>query len=249
LIDSDEVVGLDKTRERSVTTRQIKNVLAGLVSGPILAGLILLIPLGVLTGLTAALDPSLAIDEFAPEEELIIPFILIAVLISVANARLAWVMSRDIEAGRLFKVTTERYIGDPSGEMHVHGHRGRQLALDFIQFLVGHNGESVALGEPVAEDYGWKSWIRKKEFSPLWIVVAHIAQPRDDNPAEEYIVAVTLEPPLLPWRRLVYKPDFSLRNEVERQLIEFLRVGGLSFAADLEQWVDPEPKMNPGPMF
>jgi hypothetical protein len=232
-----------------VTTRQIKNILAALASGPVLAALTLLIPLGVLTGLTAAINPSLAIDEAAPEEELVIPFILIAALISAANVRLAWIMSGHTKTGRLVKVTTARYIHDPSGEQHSHGHRGRQLALDFIRFSAAQSGDAVAFGAPEMEDFGWKFWIRRKDFSPLWMVVAHVAEPSIDNPVEEYIAAVTLEPPFLPWRRLSYKPDFSLRNEVERQFLEFLRVNSLSFSTDIDRWVDPEPKISPGPMF
>jgi hypothetical protein len=232
-----------------VTKRRIGSVLVGLASGPLLAALILLIPLGVLTGLTAALNPSLAIDEFAPEEELVIPFILIAALISAANARLAWIMSPRPQTDRLINVTTERYIDDPSGQRHAHGHRGRQFALDLIQFLGAQNRDSVAFGAPETEDFGWKFWIRRKDFSPLWLVVAHVAERKNDKPVDEYILAATLEPPLLPWRRLAYKPDFSLRDEIEGELLEFLRVNGLSFTADVGQWVDPEPKMSPGPMF
>jgi hypothetical protein len=240
---------LDETKERSVTTRQIMNILTGLASGPVLAALMLLIPLGVLTGLTAAINPSLAIDEFAPEEELVIPFILIAALISAANARLAWVMSGDPKTGRIVKVTTARYIDDPSGERHSHRHRGRQFALDFIQFSAARSGDAVAFGAPETEDFGWKFWIRRKDFSPLWMVVAHVAEPSNNNPAEGYIAAVTLDPPFLPWRRLAYKPDFFLRDEVERQFLEFLRVKSLSFSIEIDPWVDPEPKINPGPMF
>jgi hypothetical protein len=232
-----------------VTTIQIRSVLAGVLSGPLLSALLLLVPLGVLTGLNVALDPSLAIDEFAPEEELFIPFIFIAIFISAANGRFAWVMSGDTVPARIFEVTSGRYLDDPSGSLHPHGHRGRQLLLDFIAFLANPPELSVTVDEPVAEDYGWKFSIRRDGFSPIWIVVAHAGQATEGELIEKYTVAVTLLPPFAPWRRLTFKPDFVLREKVERQLIAFLRARNLSFDVDLGEWVDPGPGIAPGPMF
>lgn len=226
-----------------------RSVLMGLLSGPILAGLILLIPLGVLTGLNVALDPSLAIDEFAPEEELILPFILFAGIISAANARLAWVMADEAETGQIFKLKTERYLDDPSGDLHAHGHRGRRLAIEFKEFLMAREGADLVCGDPVEEDYGWKFPVGRKDFSSLWILIAQVRNPEDDLPHDEYDITVSLEPPLLPWNRLTFKPDFSLRRQMESQLADFLRGNDLQFLLDPEKWVDPEPGKNPGPMF
>lgn len=227
----------------------IWNILLGLLSGPVIAGLVLLLPLGVLTGVSAVLDPSLAIDEFEPEKELLLPFILIAMLITAANVRLAVVMSRDRKAGRLFEVATDRYAGDPSGAENVHGHPGKRFALDFIQYLTTSEGPSVSIGDPIGEDYGWGFWIEEKGFSPLWAAFAHEGRSSAENGSENYILAITLEPPLMPWRRLFYKPDFALRDEIERRLIEFLYSRGMSFSTVAEDWVDPEPKTQPAPRF
>jgi len=232
-----------------VTSKQIKDVLLALASGPLLAGLLLLVPLGVLTGLNVALDPSLAIDEFAPEEELVIPFLLLAGLISAANARLSWVMSRGSQSGRIFKVTTARYHDDPCGSLHEHGHRGVQLALDFQDFVTRQKDEPLTFGMPVAEDYGWKFSIERKNFSALWTLIAQVGQEEDDEAFDEYIVTVAFEPPLLPWGRLAYNPDFLLREELERYFIAFLRARELRFEIDFEPWMDPEPGVNAGPMF
>ncbi|GLI92731.1 hypothetical protein [Methylocystis echinoides] len=229
--------------------RLISNVVLGLLSGPVLAGLVLLVPLAVLTGLSAVLDPSLAMYEFVPEEALLLPFLLIAVLISVANARLAVVMSHDRKAGRLFEVTTDRYADDPSGKENIHGHPGKQFAVDLIEYLATREGPRISLGDPVGEDYGWGFWIEEKGFSPLWVAIAHAGRPDADERAEDYILAITLEPPLLPWRRLAYKPDFALRDEIERQLIEFLHTRRMPFVTEAEDWVDPEPKTQPAPRF
>jgi hypothetical protein len=230
-------------------TRLLWTLVVALLSGPALAALILLLPFGVLTGISAALDPSLAIYEFTPEKALLVPFVLLAALISAANVRLALIMSRDRNAGRLFEATTDRYVGDPSGAQNIHGHPGRQFALDFTEFLRARDGERLKLGDPVGEDYGWGFWIGEKGFSPLWVAIAHAGRPLPDERAEDYILAVTLEPPLLPWRRLVYTPDFALRDEVERRLIDFLHSRGVSFVTESEDWVDPEPKTHPAPKF
>jgi hypothetical protein len=233
-----------------MTRRQlIWNVLLALLSGPVIAALVLLLPLGVLTGVSAVLDPSLAMYEFTPEEDLLLPFILITMLISAANVRLALVMSHDSRGGRLFEVTTDRYTNDPSGGENIHGHPGKQFALDFIQFLTTSEGPGVTIGDPVGEDYGWGFWIEEKGFSPLWAAFAHEGRSTVDECADSYILAITLEPPIMPWRRLVYKPDFALRDETERRLIEFLYSRGMTFTSEAGDWVDPEPRSQPEPRF
>ncbi len=233
-----------------MTRRQLSwNLVVGLASGPIVAGLLLLIPLGVLTGVSVALNPSLAIDQFQPEEELIIPFLLLAGLISAANIRLAIVTSRDEKAGRVFELSTDRYAWDTSGEQNVYGHRGKQLADDLIRYLLEREGDAIDVGEVAGEDYGWGFWIGEKGFSPLWIAIAHAGRSNQDENKDDYIIAVTLEPPLTPWRRLTYKPDFALRDRMENRVVEFLASRGLSYAIEAEDWVDPEPKSQPATRF
>ncbi|WP_424362049.1 hypothetical protein [Methylocystis parvus] len=227
----------------------IWNILLGVISGPTLAALILLVPFGVLTGVSAALDPSLAMYEFTPEQELLVPFILIAGLISAANVRLAVVMSRDKRAGRIFEIATDAYAGDPSGEENMHGHPGKQLAEEFARYLGEREGDALQIGDAEGEDYGWGFWIGEKGFSPLWVAVAHFGPSEQDETKDDYVLAVTLEPPVTPWRRLVYKPDFALRDRVEDHLAEFLAWSGLRYATEAEDWVDPEPKTHPAARF
>lgn len=228
--------------------KQTTSVLLGLLSGPVLAALFLLIPLGVLTGLAAVVNPSLALDEFVPEEELVIPFVLIAGLISTANTRLALLMARDVPGERIFEVTTARYKGDPSAEGHMHHHPGRRFAQDLIGFLNENVAMKATCGTPTPEDYGWKFSIQREGFSPLWLAVAHLGNP-DESSSEKYVLAATLEPPLFPWTRLAYKPDFALREQVEQRVAEFLRSNALSFETTREQWVDPEPTIDTSPRF
>lgn len=227
----------------------IWNILLGAISGPILAAVILLVPLGVLTGVSAALDPSLAMYEFTAEEELLLPFILIAGLISAANVRLAVVMSRDKRAGRIFEIATDAYASDPSGDENMHGHRGKQLAEEFARYLGEREGAALQIGEASDEDYGWGFWIGETGFSPLWVAVAHSGPSESDETKDDFALAVTLEPPVAPWRRLVYKPDFALRDRVEDHLAEFLARRGLGYATEAEDWVDPEPKTQPAARF
>jgi hypothetical protein len=230
-------------------TRLIWNIFLAFLSGPILAALVLLIPFGMLTGMDVALDLSLAMNEFEPEEDLLVPFVLLAGLISAANIRLAVLMSRDRRAGRVFEATTDRYADDPSGEQNVHGHPGRQFAEEFRAFLAARFGARLTLGEPLGEDYGWGFWIGEEDFSPLWVAVAHSGRPRPGERDEDYILAVTLEPPIMPWRRLTYNPDFRLRDDVERSLFDFLNEKGVRFVTEAEDFVDPEPTTHPPPRF
>lgn len=227
----------------------IWNVLFALASGPLLAALLMLVPLAVLTGVSAALDPSLAMYEFIAEEELVIPFVALAALISAANVRLALVMSKDTHTGRIYEVTTDRYLDDPSGAENIHGHHGKRLAEDFIHFLRDREGDAINIGAPEGEDYGWGFWIGEKGFSPLWVAIAHGGESEHMENKEVYICAVTLEPPLMPWRRLTYTPDIALRDRIETHLGDFLTLNRLRFATEVEDWVDPEPKIRPAARF
>lgn len=229
----------------------IWNILVGLVSGPILSALVFLIPLGVLIGISTALDPSLAIGEYeyAPEEDLFLPWLILAALISAANVRLAIIMSKDRNIGRIFEVVTDRYLDDPSGAENIHGHRGKRFAEEFIRYLGEREGDEVAAGDPVGEDYGWGFWIGEKGYSPLWVAIAHAGPAEGNEKMEEYVLAVTLEPPVLPWRRLRYTPDFALRDRIERHLEDFLKSNKLAYTREAEDWVDPEPKTQPAARF
>lgn len=228
---------------------KFRDLLLALLSGFVLAAIVLLIPLGILTGLSVVLDPSLAMFEFVPEEELLIPFLLLALLISAANVRLVVVMARDRKAGRVLRVTTDRYADDPSGADNIHGHPGRAFAEELKAFLRARESRRVSLGPSTGEDYGWGFWIGEDDYSPLWLAIAHGGRPDEDARAEEYVIAVTLEPPLMPWRRLAYRPDFDLRDEIERQVKEFLANNHIAFKVEVEDWVDPEPKPQTAPRF
>lgn len=225
------------------------SIVIALLSGPVLSALLLLIPLGMLTGLSVVLDPSLAMFEFVPEEELLLPFLLLAVLISAANVRLATVMARDRKYDRIFKLTTSLYFDDASGADNIHGHPGRDFARDFSHFFASHERATVTLSEPIGEDYGWGFWAERSGFSPLWVAFAHSGRKKDGERADDYMVAVTMEPPLLPWRRLTYKPDFHLRHKIEVRLKEFFASRNIAYVQQAEAWVDPEEKSHPEPRF
>ncbi|PPD43561.1 MAG: hypothetical protein CTY15_09310 [Methylocystis sp.] len=221
----------------------IWDVLVGLLSGPLLSGLILLMPLAVLTGVAVVLDPSLAMYEFIPEEELLVPWAMLAILISVANVRLTLLLSKDHNPGRVFELATGRYLDDSSGELNPHGHPGKRFTEDFISYLAETEGGVAEIGEPLPEDYGWGFWVGEKDFSPLWVAFAHAGRTGDDETkTDEFLAAVTLEPPVLPWSRLTYRPDFALRDRIESRLAEFLTKNRMNFLTEIEEWVDPEPK-------
>jgi hypothetical protein len=224
-------------------------ILLGLISGPILSALLLAIPLGVLTGVSVALDPSLAMYEFTPVEELLAPFVLLAAFISVANVRHAINMSHDKNAARIFEISTDRYSEDDSGAENIHGHSGKLLAAEFIRFLATREDGAVEIGEATGEDYGWGFWIGEKGFSPMWVAIAHSGPSEIDESKDDYVLAVTLEPPVTPWRRLAYKPDFALRDRIERHLVDFLASHDIPYTTEAEDWVDPEPKIKPAARF
>ncbi len=229
------------------------DIVLGLVSGPIVAALLLLIPLGALTGLTVALDPNLDIYEFAPEEELLVPWAILAAMISIANIHVALVNAAVSRPSQIFTIRTEKYRATSTGgetpterpqerEMFsVHAgmdtgwRHGRHLVDDMVAFISARKPEDVEISAPEAEDYGWSFTIGTKSLYPLQVAISFVDVVDHVREIEEYELSVDFDPPLLPWKRFSYRPDVDLRDRVEAHITEFLTSQGVSFTAEPEE--------------
>jgi len=229
------------------------DLVLGLVSGPLVAALLLLIPLGALTGLTVALDPNLDLYEFAPEEELLVPWAMIAVMISIANIHVALVNAAVSRPSQIFTIRTEKYrTTDADGEttaeppqereiFSVHAgmdtgwRHGRHLVDDMVAFIDARKPEDVEISAPEAEDYGWSFTIGTRNLSPLQVAISFVDVVDHVRDIEEYELSVDFDPPLLPWKRFSYQPDVALRDRTEAQIVEFLNSRGVGFTVEPEE--------------
>ncbi len=229
------------------------DILLGLVSGPLVAALLLLIPLGALTGLTVALDPNLDMYEFAPEEELLVPWGILAAMISIANIHVALVNAAVPRPSQIFTIRTEKYrTTDVDGEttaeppqeremFSVHAgmdtgwRHGRHLVDDMVSFIGARKPEDVEISAPEAEDYGWSFTVGTKNLYPLQVAVSFVDVVDHVRDIEEYELSVDFDPPMLPWKRFGYQPDVALRDRIEADIVGFLTSQGVSFTAEPEE--------------
>lgn len=210
-----------------------RTVLLAAISGPLLATLILLPPFGLLTLVLAFFDPKLAVYRAAPVWVTLSPWVALAALISAGNVRLARLLAADEGAGRIFRIATDRYAGDPSAKENVNGFPGRRIVEDFIAF-VSERETGADIGAPIAEDYGWGFWIGSPGFAPVWTAFSFAGPVDEGGTSEEYVASVNLEPPFLPWKRLAFEPDIALRDRLEAHLADFLAANVIPFTTEIE---------------
>lgn len=207
-------------------------VVWALLSGPLLATVLLFLPFGLLTLALALADPRLAIFRSVPAGVFFSPWIALAALISVANLRLVVLEAQDPWSDGLLRVSTDRFSGDPSGAETVNGTPGRWFAEEVWAFIARQEGTAVTLGDPIGEDYGWGFWIGSRNRAPIWIAFSYVGPLEEGSPVEETVLSVSLEAPLLPWKRLAYKPDRALRNRLQKHLKAFCMANGISFTEE-----------------
>jgi hypothetical protein len=229
------------------------DILLGLLSGPLIAALLLLIPLGALIGLTVAIDPNLDMYEFAPEEELLIPWAILAVMLSVANIHVAVVNAAVSRPSQIFTIRTEKYQGaegDAAEEgekpqerevfsahagMDTGWRHGRHLVADMVAYIGALEPEDVVIETPEAEDYGWSFMIGTRNQYPLQVAISFVDVVDHVRDIEEYELSVDFDPPLLPWKRFTYQPDVALRDRVEAHIVDFLKGKGVAFSMEAEE--------------
>lgn len=235
-------------------SRLVWAVLLGLAAGPVLSTIIFLIPLGMLTGAAVVLDTSLAMTEFIPEEILLLPWLGLAALISAGSIRVAIIDHGDEGSGKILTVLTNRYHdesekeydeGQPMkkfvfptepGDEEEEKHRpGKKFVDDFILFVTTQEDNRATVGKPVSENYGWGFRVETEGFTPVWVEFDYggVIDPKDNT--EEFEISVSPEHPVLPWKRLWYRPNFALRDDVERDLVDFLTLKGIGYTVEVEE--------------
>jgi len=211
-------------------------LLGALLSGPLIATLVLFLPFGFLTMAMALFDPKLGMLKENNAWVVLAPWYLLSILISVANARLVvleYVGKKSVQS--YLRVKTRKFAGDESGRDNINGLPGKMFVEVMREFLARFDA-SLDVGEPIAEDYGWGFWIaRNPQAPPLWVAVSYCGREDETDGEDEYVVSVNDEAPILPWKRLVYVPDRNLQETIRHSLADCLTQNGIPFTTEEEQ--------------
>jgi hypothetical protein len=200
----------------------------GLVSGPLLATLILFLPFGLLTLLVALWDPPPGVFRAVLFWVSVPAWSLLALLIAVANIRIVLLGIPE----RAFSIRTGQFMDDDSGRDNLNGIPGRMLARALMAHLAGQPGRPPSFSEIIAEDYGWGFWVSEDgDGYPLWVAVSHAGRDVADE-GETYVVSVNAEPPVLPWRRLCYRVNRRLFDGVDRGIRSYFESRGIVWEAE-----------------
>jgi hypothetical protein len=85
------------------------DILVSFISGPLIATLLLLIPLGVLIGLFEVIDPAFVAYEFIPEEILFFPWLFLCITISFINIRATYLLGLLDKSSVFYLLRTDKF--------------------------------------------------------------------------------------------------------------------------------------------
>jgi hypothetical protein len=87
----------------------------------------------------------------------------------------------------------------------------------------------VKVGVPLSEDYGWGFWVGATGRAPVWVALSWMGPVAEGSRVEQTSVSVSVEAPVLPWKRLKYEPDYELRDRVQGHLRGFFTSSAIGF--------------------
>ena len=197
------------------------NIFLGLVSGPIVSTLLMLLPLGVLIGLFEVIDPAFVAYEYVPEEILFIPWILIMLFISFVNTRAAYLLNNFDNNSAAYMIQTDKFYTPSEKRIDHDEFPGKIICCAFKTFLTTVLPD-LSCSEPYHKDYGWSFLVDKDENSLIETTFA-FAGIDDLNPhIEIYEITIDYSPPLNPFYLASFSPNAICFNQINDALKDFM---------------------------
>ena len=189
------------------------DIFLGIISGPIISTLVLLLPFGILVGLFEVLDPAFVAYEYLPEEILFFPWLIILIIISAINTRVAYLMRKLDISSRVYFLNTDKFFMRPEDRLEEDEYPGRLICNEFYRF-VKKSVSDISCTIPEHRDYGWSFQFDKDINSIIEISFALVGF-SDKNPhLEEYEISIDYLPPLNPFYRISFLPNPVYQEEV-----------------------------------
>ena len=205
------------------------DIAAGIVSGPIISALILLIPLGMITASVIVIDPSFVAYEFLPEEILAIPWIICSIIISFSNARAAYLIGTANAPSTTYYVKTPIFFVDVNKRGLSDEFPGRNFC-EQIYKTIKTNFDDYIITLPLHEDYSWSFLISKNENCLIFISIYFLGNDVRNPHIEEFEISIQYQAPISPLLRLKFKPDQNLMRDVNSIFVQFLNNNNLKYS-------------------
>lgn len=202
------------------------DIFMSLISGPLIATLLMLIPLGVLIGLFEVIDPAFVAYEFIPEEILFIPWLFLCIIISVVNVRAAYLLSLLDISSALYLLPSDQFFTPPEDRIDLDEYPGRHLSTTFRSFILNEI-PSLSCHMPKHKDYGWSMLFDNDINSVIEVSFALIGIDELNPHLEEYEVSIDYVVPLNPFFRISFNPNKEYFEQIIQQLELFMRSYGI----------------------
>jgi hypothetical protein len=211
--------------------KMVYSVLESVISGFFYSTIIFIVPFGMLTGLSALMDPSLVLYEFLPEEVLFIPWIILSLLIVWGNVNIANLFRdsacknkiftiRDFDVHKYVNKGDERYVELFSEEISTFILNKRLNQLSSITKLHRSDGIGLAIKDIRNQTLlvSISSFLPDKKF--------------DTNNTPILEIMISVEVPFLPWKRARFRANIILKGEIENLIEVFLNNKKISYSLD-----------------
>jgi hypothetical protein len=197
-------------------------IFEAIISGPLYAGIILIIPFGMLTALSVVMDPSFVIYEFLPEELLFIPWFILSIFISLGNIRVSNICGSESGKKRIITISNtniEKYMKRSINNV------SENIAQDIYICIDKMKSKQIKSLTNRIREYGIDIVVEDTSNQIISIAVSSSSRGIGDVKGLNIIVEllVSFEPPFFPWNRIKYNGNIELKMQIEESIEDFLK--------------------------
>ena len=207
------------------------DIFLGLISGPIVSTLLMLLPLGVLVGLFEVLDPAFVAYEYIPEEILFIPWALLMIFISFVNTRASYLLHKIHGTSTTYLIQTDKYFNPTNTRLEQDEFPGQIICLSF-QLYLNSILPDFSNNPPYHKDYGWSILADKDENSLIEITFAFSGIDQIDPHIEIYEISIDYLPPFNPFSLVNFAPNTIYYSLIHDALESFMKNHGINLCSN-----------------
>lgn len=202
------------------------DILVSFISGPLIATLLLLIPLGVLIGLFEVIDPAFVAYEFIPEEILFFPWLFLCITISFINIRATYLLRLLDKSSVFYLLRTDKFYTAPEDRLDLDEYPGKFLSNQFRSFIINEMSY-YSCSMPIHKDYGW-SLLFDNDINSVVEVSFALTGIDELNPhIEEYEISIDYIVPFNPSFRISFSPNEEYFGKIVHLLNRFMTSYGV----------------------
>lgn len=208
------------------------DIFMSIISGPIIATLLMLIPLGILIGFFEVIDPAFVAYEFIPEEILFVPWLFLCIFISAINARITYLLKLLDRSSVVYVIRTDCFFKPLEDRLTLDEFPGKFISTEYRSFVL-HEMPDTSCSTPIHKDYGWSLLFDNDVNSVIEISFALTGIDESNPHLEEYEISIDYVVPSNPSFRISFLPNPEYFEQINHCLENFMSSHGILLKAEL----------------